>query len=167
VNLLNGHVFNTEVERFFHHSQRLGQEITGVDHSELVHECSPGCEIFFKKNKRKSEPFPPRRSTLYTMNSGCSYAEPLQLYFPPLSPSISIPSDFTLAPNLRYTPTSRCHLATSYLRQDHSPASTLEDFTVDRARYWTKLKDVQEEFKAANASQAKLGDANTMFVLCI
>jgi hypothetical protein len=97
VDFLNGHVFNTESEGFFHHK------------------------------------FPPRRSTLCTMNSGCSYPESLQLCHPPLSPSISIPYGFTLAPNLGYTPASRCHLATSYLRQDRPPESTLETFTVDRA----------------------------------
>jgi hypothetical protein len=33
VDFLNGHVFDTEAEGFFHHSHRLGRETPGVDDS--------------------------------------------------------------------------------------------------------------------------------------
>jgi hypothetical protein len=49
VDLLNCHVFNTEVERFFYHSHRLRQEATDVDDSGLVHKDSTLSEKTFSR----------------------------------------------------------------------------------------------------------------------
>jgi hypothetical protein len=55
VDFLNGHVFNTEAEGFFHHSHRLTQEVPGVDDSGLVHEYSTlGVRIFSRRTNGRA-----------------------------------------------------------------------------------------------------------------